>query len=86
MPRRAVEREARDGGGLREDTLAKTKAAGGSKRNQSAAKVRAHSAVRLRDSDWYARASRSIGISDNRDRKSRDAERAVSARELAPTA
>ena len=66
--------------------MAKTKAAGGSKRNHSAAKGRTRSAVRLRDSDWYARASRSIGISDNRDRKSRDAERAISARDFAPTA
>ena len=63
------------GGRTEEDTLAKTKAAGGSKRNQSAAKGRTRSAVRLRDSDWYARAARSIGISDNRDRKGRDAER-----------
>jgi hypothetical protein len=55
--------------------LAKTKAAGGSKRNHSAAKVRTRSAVRLRDSDWYAKAARSIGISDNRDRKNRDIER-----------
>jgi hypothetical protein len=66
--------------------LAKTKAAGGSKRNQSAAKERMRSAVRLRDSDWYAKAVRSIGISDNRDRKSRDVGRETSARVLAPTA
>ena len=69
-----------------EDTLAKTKAAGGSKRNQSAAKGRTRSAVRFRDSDWYARAARSIGISDNRDRKGRDAGSENAARALAPTA
>jgi hypothetical protein len=66
--------------------LAKTKAAGGSKRNQSAAKQRTRSAVRLRDSDWYARAARSISISDSRDRKSRGAERENSAHDLAPSA
>src|SRR5262249_22701364 len=55
LPRRGVEREAPGmGEDTEEDTLAKTKAAGGSKRNQSAAKGRARSAVRLRDSDWYA--------------------------------
>ena len=50
------------------------------------AKGRTRSAVRLRDSDWYARAARSIGISDNRDRKSRDVERENSVRDLVPSA
>ncbi len=63
---------ARGGGDQWEDMLAKTKATAtaASKRTQPAAtKAPARRTVRFQSCDWYVKAARSVGISDNRNLK-----------------